>query len=104
MARNIHLLRLGLWVVFELAIVVFAVIAAWRHKRTGLWFLAAAVILAVLDDVLHFVWSNDFLMRRENTMVYLVVLGYGYNAVILAALCGWGILAFSRKKGETPDA
>jgi len=104
MARHILLLRLGLWVVFEIAIVVFAVIAAWRHKRAGLWVLAAAVILAVLDDVLHLLWSNDFLMRRENTTVYLVVLGYGYYAVIVTALCGWGILAFSRKKGQKPDA
>jgi len=104
MARNILLLRLGLWLVFELAIIVFAVIAAWRHKKVGLWFLAAAVILAVLDDVLHLVWSNDFLMRRQDTTVYLMVLGYGYYAVVVTALCGWITLAFSGKKGETPDA
>jgi hypothetical protein len=99
------LLRFGLWVFAELAIIVFAVIAARRHKQLGLWFLVSAVILAVLDDVLHAVWTDMFLTRQTgNITVYLALLGYGYSAAMVTALCGWGILAFSRKKGEKPDA
>jgi hypothetical protein len=100
MVHHLLLLRFGLWVVIELAILVFAVIAAWRHKRVGLWFLAAAVILAILDDALHMAWSEYFLNRGENITVYLMVAGYGHYAVMTAALCGWCLLAFSREKPE----
>ena len=104
MARNIFLLRLGLWLVIESAILIFAVIAAWRHKRSGLWFLAAAVILAISDDVLHMLWTEDFLVRHENTTVYLVLLHFGSYAIMVVTLCGWAVLAFSRTKREKSDA
>ena len=104
MARNILMLHQWLWLVLELAIVVFAVVAAWRHKRIGLWFLGAGVILGVLGDLLHMLWSNGFLMRGEDRTVYLIVVGYGYYATMIAAVCGWCILAFSRSHWENRDA
>ena len=43
----------------------------------------------LLDDVLHMVWSQDFLVRRENTTVYLTILRYCHNGAIVTAVCGW---------------
>lgn len=104
MARDVLFLRLGFWLVAQLAILVFAVIAAWRHKLKGLWILAASAILAAIDDVLHMASSENFLVRHENTRVYLVLLGYVYYATMLTALCGWCVLALRRRKREKPDA
>lgn len=97
------LLRNISWPVIELGIVVFATIAARRYKLTGLWILAAASILGVVSDVLRTVMSVEFLSRHNYSLNYLALVGFGYFAAMVIALCGWGVLAFSRRKRKDTD-
>jgi len=41
---------------------------------------------------------------HDNVMVYWVRLQYVPFVIMLITLCGWCVLAFSRKQGAKPDA
>jgi hypothetical protein len=96
--RTWFLLRNLSWPIILLGIVVFAVIAAWRSRLTGVWILAGATVLAVAASAAQIVLTTDFLMRHQISANYLVLIGVGYYAAMVTALSGWGVLAFGRKK------
>ena len=98
------LLRNVSWPVVELGIVVFAVIAARRYKLKGLWILAAGAVVGVISDVVRVVISADFLSRHGYSLNYLALIGIGYYMAMVMAVCGWGVLAFGRKKADKPAA
>lgn len=93
----------GLQIFVHLAIVVFAVIAARRYKLAGMWLLVAAVTLDTLERTANIVMSfpmqafQDY--RKEG---YFMIIGYVYSAIMLITLCGWAVLAFSRRKETKP--
>jgi hypothetical protein len=91
------------WPAIELSIVVFAIIAAWRHKSKGLWILAAASVLGVICDAVRLFLSSQFLYQHPNAMSYLTWIGVGFYAAMVIALCGWVVLAFTNKRHEKPD-
>ena len=86
------------WPIIEFGIVVFAVTAAWRHKSKGLWILAAASVLGVISDAVRLLLSGQFLYQHPNAMNYLRLVGVGFYAALVIALCGWVVLAFSSKR------
>jgi hypothetical protein len=98
------LLRGVSWPVIELSIVVFAIIAARRYKLKGLWILAAASVLGVVSDIMRLVISVDFLSRHGYSLNYLALIGFGYYMAMVMAVCGWGVLAFGRRKADKPAA
>jgi hypothetical protein len=93
----------GFRLVIQLAIIVFAVVAARRHKLKGLWILVGAAVLTAFHVVANIVISSPFqIVDHQNAMRYYGVLGYVYYAIMFIALCGWCVLAFTHRKG--PDA
>ena len=99
------LLFAGLRFLVQLGIIVFAIIAARRHKLTGLWILVAAAVLTAFHVLANAVISAPFqIVLHDNVMGYLNALGYVYYAIMLIALGGWYCLAFNRRKPAVPDA
>lgn len=95
----------GLRLVVQLGIIVFAVIAALRHKLTGLWILVAAAVLTAFHVVANIVISSPFqIVAHDNVMGYLNALGYVYYAIMFIALGGWCCLALSGRKAGVTDA
>jgi hypothetical protein len=88
--------------VIQLAVLVLAVIAARRYKLTGLWILAAAVFLAVFQDVMGLVSSSLISSGHDNAMGYSAWLQYVPWVSMILVLCGWSVLAFSHKQGAKP--
>jgi hypothetical protein len=90
----------GLTLLMQLGIVAFATMAAWRHKLKGMWILAAGTVVGLLQAVINFLISSPFnLVDHETVMKYrLVWVAYLSFAAMIAALVGWCVLAFSRKK------
>lgn len=64
----------GLALLLHLGIVVFAIIAAWRHKLTGLWFLAGAAALAFVQASVNILLSSPW--RSQSVMSYVNLLSY----------------------------
>jgi len=91
------------WPIIESGIVVFAIVAAWRHKSKGLWILAAASVLGVVCDALRLLLSGQFLQQHPSAMNYLRLVGVGLYAAMVIALSGWVVLAFSANRHEKPD-
>jgi hypothetical protein len=90
----------GLTLLMQLGIVVFAVVAARRHKLKGMWILAVGAVVGLLQAVVNFLISSPFnLVDHETVMKYrLVWVAYLSFAAMFAALLGWCVLAFCRKK------
>jgi hypothetical protein len=99
-----YLVPVGFRLVIQAAVLVVAVIAARRYKLKGLWILVAAVFLAVFQDVLGLVSSSLISAGHENAMTYSAWFQYVPWVTMILALCGWCVLAFSRKQGTKPDA
>lgn len=94
--------RLGFFV--QLGILIVAVIAARRHRLGGLWLLAGAAAGLALRDIANAVLSPSFIANNEKVMVYWISLQYFPFLAAVTALCGWWVLAFSRKRRESPGA
>jgi len=92
----------GCRLVLEATVLVVAVIAARRYKLSGLWILVAAVFLAVFQDVMGLMSSSWIGAGRENAMTYSAWLQYIPWLTMILVLCGWCVLAFSRKQGAKP--
>jgi len=99
-----YLVPAGFRLVIQAAVLVVAVIAARRYKLKGLWILVAAALLAALQDVMDMAFSSLFHAGHDNVMVYWVRLQYVPFVIMLITICGWCVLAFSRKQGAKPDA
>jgi hypothetical protein len=97
----------GLEILVHLAIVAFAFLAAWRHRLTGIWILTGAAILALVQTVGWILIAPPLgVVGHENVIKYANALGYFRYAVAVVALCGWCLLALTRrpKAGQTaPD-
>jgi divalent metal cation (Fe/Co/Zn/Cd) transporter len=99
-----YLAPVGFRLAIQAAVLVVAVIAARRYKLNGLWILVAAVFLAVFQDVMGLVSSSLISAGHENAMTYSAWLQYVPWVTMILVLCGWCVLAFSRKQGTKPDA
>lgn len=90
----------ALALLIQLSIVIFAIMAAWRHKLKGVWILAAGAVVGLLQAAINFLISSPFnLIDHDTAMKYrLAGSGYLYFATMIAALVGWCVLAFSQKK------
>ena len=88
----------------QLAILIIAVIGARRQKLGGLWLLAAAAAALAVREMVNVVLSPSLIAHNEKVMVYWSALQYVPFLAGVIALCGWCVLAFSRRKGETPNA
>jgi len=92
-----YLAPVGFRLAIQAAVLVVAVIAARRYKLKGLWILVAAVFLAVFQDVMSLVSSSLISAGHESAMTYSAWLQYVPWVTMILALCGWCVLAFSRK-------
>ena len=90
----------GLRLAFQAAVLVIAVIAARRYKLNGLWILVAAVSLAVFQDAMGLVSSSVIRAGHESDISYSAWLQYVPWVTMFLVLCGWCVLAFSRKQVE----
>jgi hypothetical protein len=97
-----YLVPATLRLVIQAAVLVMAVLAARRYKLNGLWILAAAVFLAVLQDVMGLMSSSLISAGHENAVTYSAWLQYIPWVTMILVLCGWYVLAFSRKQGAKP--
>jgi hypothetical protein len=95
-----YLAPVGFMLVIQAAIFVVAVIAARRYKLNGLWILVAAVFLAVFQDVMGLVTSSLISAGHENAMTDSAWLQYVPWVTMFLVLCGWCVLAFSRKQAN----
>ena len=89
----------GLTLFMQLGITVFAIMAAWRHRLKGIWILAAGTVIGLFQAVVNFLISSPFNLVDHNTVVKyrLVGVAYLFFPMMIAALIGWCVLAFSRK-------
>lgn len=99
-----YLAPVGFRLAIQAAVLVVAVIAARRYKLNGLWILVAAVFLAVFQDVMGLVSSSLISAGHENAMTYSAWFQYVPWVTMILVLCGWCVLAFSRKQWTKPDA
>ena len=97
-----YLVPVGLRLAIQAAVLVIAVIAARRYKLNGLWILVAAVFLAVFQDVMGLVSSSLISAGHESAMAYSAWLQYVPWVTMILVLCGWCVLAFSRKQEAKP--
>jgi hypothetical protein len=90
----------ALALLIQVSIVVFAIMAAWRHKLKGMWILAAGTVVGLLQSVMFFLIASPSNLVDHDTATKYMHYGSGYLsfATMVAALAGWCILAFSRKK------
>ena len=88
----------GLRLFLALAIVIFAIIAARKHKLGGLWVLVAATIMAALNDLARVLISSPIaVVHHDDALSYLKLLGPIYFLITLATFIGWCALAFCKK-------
>jgi hypothetical protein len=99
-----YLVPVGFRLLIQAAILVAAVIAARRYKLTGLWILVAAAFLAVFRDVMDMMFSSLLRAGHDNAMTYSAWLQYIPFVTMILVLCGWCVLAFSRKQGAKSAA
>jgi len=97
-----YLVPVGLRLAIQVVVLVIAVIAAKRYNLNGLWILVAAVFLAVFQDVVGLVSSSLTSAGNESAMTYSTWLKYIPWVTMILVLCGWCVLAFSRKQGAKP--
>jgi divalent metal cation (Fe/Co/Zn/Cd) transporter len=97
-----YLAPVGFRLAIQAAVLVLAVIAARRYKLTGLWILAAAVFLAVFQDVMGLLSFSLISAGHDNAMTFSAWLQYVPWATLILVLCGWCVLAFSHKEGAKP--
>ena len=90
----------GFRLLIQAAVLLVAVIAARRYKLNGLWILVAAVFLAVFQDVMELVSAMLISAGHDNAMTYSAWLQYVPWVTLILILCGWCVLAFSRKQVE----
>jgi hypothetical protein len=90
----------GLTLLMHSGIVVFAIMAAWRHKFKGMWILATGAVVGLLQAVVNFLISSPFnLVDHDTAMKYrLAGVAYLSFATMTAALIGWCVLAFTRRE------
>ena len=98
-----YLAPVGFRLAIQAAVLVVAVIAARRYKLNGLWIMVAAVFLAVFQDVMGLVSSSLISAGHDNAMTYSAWLQYIPWVTMILVLCGWCVLAFSRKQGVKPS-
>jgi hypothetical protein len=67
-----------------------------------LWILVAAACLAVFQDVMNLVASSLINAGNGSAMTYSPWLQYFPWVTTFLVLCGWCVLAFSRKQGAKP--
>jgi hypothetical protein len=102
-AALVHFIsRFGVFV--QLAILVIAIVAARRHRLSGLWLLAAAAAVMTLHSIANLVLSPSLIASNDRVMTFWISLQYVPFFAALVALCGWCVLAFSRARGEKPKA
>ena len=88
-----------------IAIAVFAVIAAWRHRMKGLRILAAAVLLTSISDLLRLVCGDpNFSNQHPQAVFWLTTSTFAPIIGTLVALVGWAALAFGRRAGKGPNS
>ena len=97
-----YLLPVGLRLAIQAAVLVIAVIAARRYKLKGLWILVAAVFLSVFQDVMGLVSSSLITAGHESAVTSSAWLLYVPWVTMVLVLCGWCVLAFSRRQGAKP--
>ena len=97
-----YLAPVGFRLAIQAAVLVVAVIAARRYKLNGLWILVAAVFVAVFQDIMGLVSSSLISAGHENAMSNAAWLQYLPWVTMILVLCGWCVLAFSRKQGVKP--
>ena len=68
----------------------------------GWWILAAAVFLTVFQDLMGLVSSSLISAGHDNAITYSAWLQYVPWVTMILVLCGWCVLAFSRKQGAKP--
>ena len=66
--------------------------------------MAAAAAVLALRDIANIVLSPSFIAHNETVMVYWVALQYVPFFAAVIALCGWCVLAFSRKRRDKTGA
>lgn len=90
----------GLALLIHLGIVVSAIVAAWRLKLKGIWILAAAAIVGLVQTVIIFLITSQLNLVSYNTAMKFRQVGIGYlsYATMITAFIGWCVLAFNRKK------
>jgi hypothetical protein len=98
-----YLVPAGFRLVFQVAVLIVAVIAARRYKLTGLWILVGAVILAMLREALNMVFASMVHDGSDSSMAFSTWLQYAPAVTMIVVFCGWCVLAFSRKQGAKPD-
>ena len=96
-----YLMTAGLQPAIQLAILAFGIIAARRHKLPGLWVLVGAMMLTMLLTIANIVIH---IIQPDRMRGYFELLGCFSYAIMIISLCGWGLLAFSRRKGSRSDA
>jgi hypothetical protein len=85
----------------DLAIVVFAAMAAWRLKVKGLWVLTAAAFLTSLHNVVWLVgWDPSFSHSYEQTPFWMATNTFTPVLATVVSLIGWALLALGRKRKE----
>jgi divalent metal cation (Fe/Co/Zn/Cd) transporter len=102
LAASNYLVPAGFRLAIQAAVLVIAVIAARRYKLNGLWILVAAVFLTVFQDVMGLVSFSLISAGRESAMTNSAWLQYVPWVTMVLVLCGWCVLAFSRKQGAKP--
>ena len=86
----------------QAAVLVIAVVAARRYKLKGLWILAAAVFLAVFQEVMALVSFSLTSAGHESAMTFSAWLQYIPWVTLILALFGWCVLAFATKQRAKP--
>lgn len=94
-----YLAPAGFRLAFQAAVLVVAVIAARRYQLTGLWILVAAIFLAVFQDIMGLVAASTISSGHDNALAGSAWLQYVPWLAMILVLCGWCVLAFSRKQG-----
>jgi hypothetical protein len=92
----------GLALLIHLGIVIFAIAAAWRLKLKGIWILAAAAFVGLVQAIIIFLITSQLNWISYDTAMKFRQIGIGYlsYAAMIIALIGWCVLAFSRKSAS----
>jgi hypothetical protein len=89
----------GFRLVLQIIVLVIAVIAARRYQLKGLWFLVAAVFLTVFQDAFGMISALTYRAGNDNATLDWSWLAYLPYVTAVLVLCGWCVLAFSKKQG-----
>ncbi|MGA2870818.1 MAG: hypothetical protein ABSF34_16855 [Verrucomicrobiota bacterium] len=92
------------WGVPQLILAVLGVLAARRHKLPGLWVIAAAAILSLLQRVALALVVLLVPSRGDSARMFAPLNFYPGMLIVLIAIVGWAMLAFPRTKKSDHDA